>query len=377
MEMTDTFKTLRRPGADDIAAVRDCLPDFDRIFSGPYETNVRAARLLAARLDPNNETATPEQRAAAVFEPLRVPDADDVEAIRSAALATREHGEDEANSLIAAALRTRLDPVNARVCAGSADETEAPARGPLAAYAFPPELGSGSLRVVLREDAAWFVASDLLTLLDLDRKALERLDEDEKGVSSIHTPGGAQRMTLVNQFGLFTLIIGSRKPEAKPFKRWVTHEVLPAIARTGSYSDSTGQMARTLAQATDGALTLAETAQRQIELLEGLSNMVATLTQAVSAMQITVARSVQSHSRQIARAFRLAEMRQPVAPDYSAGDPDRKLTKAEREKALHMWRSSVPFRNISKRLNRSHKVIERWAASEPEVIKSLVARDLF
>jgi hypothetical protein len=82
----------------------------------------------------------------------------------------------------------------------------------------------------------WFVVADLLTALDLDRKALERLDDDEKGVSSIPTPGGHQSMTTVNEPGLYSLILGSRKPEAKAFKRWVTHEVLPAIRRTGSYS---------------------------------------------------------------------------------------------------------------------------------------------
>lgn len=81
-----------------------------------------------------------------------------------------------------------------------------------------------------------FVAADVLAALDLDRKALERLDDDEKGVSSVHTPGGAQVMTVVDEPGLYNLVIGSRKPEAKKFKRWVTHEVLPTLRKTGSYS---------------------------------------------------------------------------------------------------------------------------------------------
>ncbi len=84
----------------------------------------------------------------------------------------------------------------------------------------------------------WFVAADVLSTLTLDRKALERLDADEKGVSSIHTLGGDQEMTIVNEPGLYGLVLGSRKPEAKRFKRWVTHEVLPAIRKTGSYSMS-------------------------------------------------------------------------------------------------------------------------------------------
>ena len=84
----------------------------------------------------------------------------------------------------------------------------------------------------------WFVAADVLSTISLDRKALERLDDDEKGVNSIHTPGGIQEMTTVNEPGLYALVLGSRKAEAKRFKRWVTHEVLPAIRKTGSYAVS-------------------------------------------------------------------------------------------------------------------------------------------
>ena len=96
---------------------------------------------------------------------------------------------------------------------------------------------SHDVRVVIGQDGEpRFVAADLLSTLSLDRKALERLDDDEKGVSSIHTPGGQQEMTVVNESGLFNLVLGSRKPEAKRFKRWVTHEVLPSIRKTGAYA---------------------------------------------------------------------------------------------------------------------------------------------
>ena len=69
-----------------------------------------------------------------------------------------------------------------------------------------------------------------------DRLAAQAIDYDEKGVNSIHTPGGIQEMTTVNEPGLYALVLGSRKAEAKRFKRWVTHEVLPAIRKTGSYA---------------------------------------------------------------------------------------------------------------------------------------------
>ena len=82
----------------------------------------------------------------------------------------------------------------------------------------------------------WFVAADLLEIMSLDRKALERVDADDKGVSQIHTPGGKQNMTTVNESGMYSLVLSSVKPDAKAFKKWVTSEVLPTIRKTGSYS---------------------------------------------------------------------------------------------------------------------------------------------
>ena len=92
-----------------------------------------------------------------------------------------------------------------------------------------------SVRVVMIEGTPWFVAADVLVVLTLDRKALERLDSDEKGVSSIHTPGGLQEMTIINESGMYNLILTSRKPEAKAFKKWITSEVLPTLRQQGQY----------------------------------------------------------------------------------------------------------------------------------------------
>lgn len=91
------------------------------------------------------------------------------------------------------------------------------------------------VRMVMQGDEPWWVASDVCKVLDIDRTQIRRLDDDEKGVCSIPTPGGPQDMAVINESGLFTLILGNRKPEAKAFKRWVTHEVLPSIWRTGRY----------------------------------------------------------------------------------------------------------------------------------------------
>lgn len=103
----------------------------------------------------------------------------------------------------------------------------------------PFEFESHALRVNL--DAAgqpWFVAADVCAALDLPEthKAIARLDDDEKGRNSIPTPGGQQEMSVVNESGLYNLVLGSRKPEAKRFKRWITHEVLPSIRKTGAYA---------------------------------------------------------------------------------------------------------------------------------------------
>ncbi|MEH3142475.1 MAG: BRO family protein [Mycobacterium kyogaense] len=83
-----------------------------------------------------------------------------------------------------------------------------------------------------------FVAADLCALLDVGRThdAVRGLDADEKGAETIRTPGGDQEMTVVTEAGMYALILRSRKPEAKAVRRWITHDVLPAIRRTGSYS---------------------------------------------------------------------------------------------------------------------------------------------
>lgn len=94
-----------------------------------------------------------------------------------------------------------------------------------------------AMRVVMIDGQPWFVAKDVCNALELEnsRMALERLDDDEKGVSSIDTLGGEQEMAVINESGMYNLILGSRKPEARRFKKWVTSDVLPSIRKTGRY----------------------------------------------------------------------------------------------------------------------------------------------
>lgn len=95
----------------------------------------------------------------------------------------------------------------------------------------------GAVRIVDVTGEPWFVAKDVCECLELGnpRTSIALLDEDEKGVHTMDTPGGAQEMSIVSEAGLYSLILRSRKPEAKTFKRWITHEVLPAIRKHGGY----------------------------------------------------------------------------------------------------------------------------------------------
>jgi anti-repressor protein len=94
------------------------------------------------------------------------------------------------------------------------------------------------IRTVLVNNEPWFVAKDISVVLDIknNRQFLVDLDEDERGSFKMTTSGGEQDLSIVSESGLYSLIMRSRKPIAKPFQRWVTKEVLPSIRKTCSYS---------------------------------------------------------------------------------------------------------------------------------------------
>jgi hypothetical protein len=91
------------------------------------------------------------------------------------------------------------------------------------------------IRTVTKDGEPWFVAKDVTDVLELDSTAARRVDEVDKGVHSVQTPGGLQPMVIVNESGMYSLVLGSRKVEAMAFKRWVTGTVLPSIRKHGSY----------------------------------------------------------------------------------------------------------------------------------------------
>lgn len=101
----------------------------------------------------------------------------------------------------------------------------------------PFEFERHTVRVIMIDDEPWFVANDLCAVLAISnpRQALSRLDEDEKGVSSTDTLGGSQSLNIVSESGMYSLVLGSRKAEARRFKKWVTSDLLPTLRRTGRY----------------------------------------------------------------------------------------------------------------------------------------------
>ena len=125
----------------------------------------------------------------------------------------------------------------------------------------------GEVRTVLQDGQPWFVALDVCNALELknSRKAVSRLDDDEKADVTLSDGSQSRHMTIINEPGLYSLVLSSRKPEAKAkaFKRWITHEVIPSIRRTGSYGVP-NNLADTIIKLADCVNNLS----RRIEALE-------------------------------------------------------------------------------------------------------------
>lgn len=129
---------------------------------------------------------------------------------------------------------------------------------------------NSAVRTFIDNGECWWIAGDVCKLLELGRQqdSTRYLDEDEKRECLVNTPYGEQKMVIINESGLYSLILRSRKPQAKAFKRWVTHEVLPAIRRTGSYSVNRNEQADTLAD----RLTLLEEEVRRLRLQQAAAD---------------------------------------------------------------------------------------------------------
>jgi anti-repressor protein len=123
----------------------------------------------------------------------------------------------------------------------------------------------GQVRTTTIDGEPWFVAADVCRALEIGNpaQAMARLDDDEKGViSNDISQGRSETLNAVNEPGLYALVLGSRKPEAKAFKRWITHEVIPTIRKTGMYA-----VPKSLPEALRLAADLAEKIEKQKPLV--------------------------------------------------------------------------------------------------------------
>ena len=125
---------------------------------------------------------------------------------------------------------------------------------------------SSEIRTVQVNGEPWFVLADVCKVLEISnsRNISSRLEPDEKGVTLVDTLGGTQQMTIINESGLYTVILRSDKPQAKPFRKWVTSVVLPSIRKTGSYSVQQPNAFENLSPQLQVLIQM-ETRQKQIE----------------------------------------------------------------------------------------------------------------
>lgn len=99
----------------------------------------------------------------------------------------------------------------------------------------------GEIRTVEVNGEPWFVGKDVATALgygegkSLANAVANHVDEEDKGVTELMTPGGNQKMVIINESGLYSLVLSSKLPGAKKFKRWITSEVIPSIRKHGAY----------------------------------------------------------------------------------------------------------------------------------------------
>lgn len=131
----------------------------------------------------------------------------------------------------------------------------------------PSRLRGRGLDVLMIDGEPWFASRDVGAILGLInvRQSVAYLDDDERGVTTADTPGGQQEVSVVSEAGLYSLIMRSRVPAAGVFKRWVTHDVLPAIRKTGRYVEPTAPKTRVeLARELLAAEEAREEAEREV-----------------------------------------------------------------------------------------------------------------
>jgi len=166
------------------------------------------------------------------------------------------------------------------------------------------------VRTLLIDDQPWFVAADVASALNYRMAAdmSRNLDDDERGTQIVRTPSGDQEMTTINESGLYSAILRSRKAEAKRFKKWVTAEVLPAIRKHGRYEDRSNQMFTLVGQTigTDGFHCLGAILNGKVRHLPAPARKRATMhvwSQVHKAFSVVSAQDIPAEQMDSARNF--------------------------------------------------------------------------
>ena len=171
------------------------------------------------------------------------------------------------------------------------------------------------IRTVTIDGTPWFVSVDICHCLGLvsAKQAVSRLDEDEKTLIPVTTQGGQQRVSVISESGLYALIQTSRKPDAKRFRRWINHDVLPSIRRTGSYSIQPQldapqhQIPQTYGEALRRAADLADKIDAQAKQLDSQAKQIEAAQPAVEFVSRYVAAKTTQSLRAVAKILGVQE----------------------------------------------------------------------
>lgn len=218
----------------------------------------------------------------------------------------------------------------------------------------------GEIRTAGTPDNPTFCLADVCKALHLSASHVkERLSEDVVSTDTLKTAGGMQKMNFVNEDGLYDVILDSRKPEAKVFRKWVTSEVLPSIRKTGGYIAATNDM--TDEEIMARALVVAQTTiQRRDERIRQLEHQQAQQTA-----------QIQQQEQQILSLSSEIESMQPKVSYYDKILAN-KSTVLVTQIALDYGMAAAAFNKILFQLRIQHKVGEQWILYAPYLSQGYV-----
>lgn len=203
----------------------------------------------------------------------------------------------------------------------------------------------GEIRTMEQDGEPWFVGKDVAERLGYanQRDALAKhVDEEDKGVAKCDTPSGEQKMTIINESGLYSLVLSSKLPNAKKFKRWVTSEVLPAIRKTGGY------MMPKLSKEMQALFILDERTMKHEERLTKLENTMVVDSAKRLVLQNTVSTSV------------IEALGGKDSPAYNNASM-RSMVYAECHHDIKSWFRIASYKDVpQKRFDEAVEYIKRW-----------------